>query len=108
MIVTLFITIIIESAVVIGYSYWETKQVKSLLFTSIFGNLITQSLLWILLHLFFRNYLVTLLTAEVLIWLIESTLLYSIRPNHLNLKEAILLSLGMNVTSFGLGWFLPV
>lgn len=98
----------IEGAVVIGYSYWETKPVKSLLFTSISGNLITQSLLWILLNLFFRNYLVTLLIAEVLIWLIESTLLYSLRTNHLNLKEAILLSLGMNVASFALGWFLPL
>ena len=107
MIGTLFITILIESAIVIGYSYWARKPVRSILFTSICGNLITQSLLWILLNLFFRNYLATLLTAEILIWLIESLLLHSIRPNQLHLREAILLGLAMNGMSFGLGWFLP-
>ena len=107
MIVTLLITIIIESAVAIGYSLWEKKPVRPILFTSMCGNLLTQSLLWIGLNLFFQNYLVTLLTAEILIWIIESILLSSIRLNHLNLKEATLLSLGMNALSFGLGWFLP-
>jgi len=98
----------IESALVIGYSHWAKKPVKAILFTSICGNLLTQSLLWLGLSLFFWNYLATLLIAEILIWLIESILLYTIRPNHLNLKEATLLSLGMNAASFVLGWFLPV
>ncbi|HET9905727.1 MAG TPA: hypothetical protein VFQ23_03780 [Anaerolineales bacterium] len=108
MIGTLLITIIIEGAVVIGYSLWKTKPVRPILFTSICGNLLTQSLLWIGLNLFFRNYLVTLLMAEILIWILESIFLYFIRPNHLKLTEATLLSLVMNGFSFGLGWFLPV
>lgn len=108
MIFPLFITLLTESLVVIGYSHWGKKPVKTILPTSIFGNLVTQSLLWILLNLFFRQYLITLLIAELLIWLLESFLLYSIRPNSLDLKEATLLSLGMNAASFGLGWFLPV
>jgi hypothetical protein len=108
LIVTLFITIIIESLVVIGYSLWRQKPVQPILFTSICGNLITQLLLWIVLNLFLQNYLVVLLIAEILIWIIESVLLYSIPANHLNLKEAALLSLGMNVFSFALGWSLPI
>lgn len=108
MIVTLLITIIIESVIVIGYSLWAKKSFKTILLTSISGNLVTQSLLWILLNLFFRHYLTTLLIGEFLIWIIESLLLYSIRSNHLNLREATLLSLAMNAASFGLGWFLPV
>jgi hypothetical protein len=108
LIVTLLITIVVESVIVIGYSLWAKKPVKTILLTSISGNLVTQSLLWILLNLFFRQYLITLLIAELLIWLLESFLLYSIRPNYLNLKESVLLSLGMNAASFGLGWFLPV
>ena len=108
MIVTLLITIIVESVIVIGYSLWAKKPVKTILLTSISGNLVTQFLLWILLNLFFRHYLATLLIAEFLIWIIESLLLYSIRPNHLNLREATLLSLGMNAASFMLGWFLPL
>ena len=108
MIVTLFVTIIIEGFIVIGYSHGGKKPVKSILLTSLFGNLVTQSLLWLLLNLFFRHYLVTLLIAEILIWTIESLLLYSIHSNHLNLREATFLSLGMNAASFVLGWFLPI
>ena len=108
MIGTLLITIIIEGVVVIGFSRWKKKPVRPILFTSICGNLVTQSLLWIGLNLFFRNYLVTLLIAEILISAMEGLMLYSIRPNRLNPKEAIFLSLGMNATSFMLGWFLPV
>lgn len=108
MIVTLVITLIIESVVIIGFSHWANKPVKPILFTSICGNLITQSMLWIALNLFFQNYLVTLFLSEILIWIAESFLLYSIPANHLDFKEAILLSLGMNLTSLTLGWFLPV
>jgi hypothetical protein len=105
---TLLITIILEGAVVIGYSRWKKKPVRPIFFTSVCGNLVTQSLLWIGLNLFVRNYLVTLLIAEILICAIEGLMLYSIRSNHLNPKEAVFLSLGMNVASFMLGWFLPV
>ena len=108
MIGTLFITIIIEGGVVVGYSRWKKKPVRPILFTSICGNLVTQSLLWIGLNLFFRNYLAILLIAEILICAIEGLMLYSIRPNRLNPKEAVFLSLGMNAASFMLGWFLPV
>jgi hypothetical protein len=108
LIITLFITIIIESVLVIGYSHWGKKPVKPILFTSICGNLITQSLLWTVLSLFYQNYLLTLLIAEILIWFIEAALLYAIPVNQLRFKEAILLSLGMNALSFAVGWFLPI
>jgi hypothetical protein len=107
LILTLFITIIIESVVVIGYSLWGKKPVKPILFTSICGNLITQSLLWVMLNLFFQSYLLTLLIAEILIGVMETGLLYSIHANQLSFKEATLLSLGMNALSFSIGWFLP-
>jgi hypothetical protein len=105
---TLLITIVVESAVGLAYSIWRTKPTVPILLTSIFANLITQSLLWIGLNLFFRHYLVTLFVAEILIWIIESVLLYLFPANHLDLKESTLLSLMMNLTSFGIGWFLPI
>jgi hypothetical protein len=105
---TLLITLLVEGAIVSGYSIWRKKPVRSILFTSVVANLITQSLLWIVLNLFFRHYLIALAIAEILIWGIESILLYSIPANHLRFKEAILLSLAMNVSSFALGWFLPI
>lgn len=108
MILTLFITILVEGLVVIGYSLWGKKPIKPILFTSIGGNLATQSLLWVVLNLFFQNYLITLLTSEILIWVIESGFLCFIPANHLNLKDAIVLSLEMNAMSFAIGWFLPI
>jgi hypothetical protein len=105
---TLYITIIIEGAVVIGYSLWRKRRVTPLLFTSICANLITQPLLCFTLNLFFRQYLIALLVGEMLIWLLESLLLYSVPANRLRLPDALLLSLMMNLVSFVPGWFLPV
>jgi len=108
LILTLFITILVESGVVIGYCLWRKKSVLPSLFTSICGNLITQSLLWIALNLFFQDYRITLLIAELLIWIFEGLLLYIVPANRLRFLDAIFLSLGMNLSSFALGWFLAV
>jgi hypothetical protein len=107
LIVTLLITILVEGAIVSGVSIWRKKPVRSILFTSVIANLITQSLLWIVLILFFQNYLAALLIAEILIWMIESLLLHGFPANRLGLQEAALFSLFMNSASFALGWFLP-
>lgn len=107
MIVTLSVTILIESIIVIGYCFWRKKPLLSILSTSILGNLITQSLLWVVLTLFFQQYLASLLIAEISIWAIESLLLFAVPSNRLRLTEAVLLSLSMNLVSFALGLFLP-
>lgn len=108
MIASLLITVLLEAIVVLGYCRWRGKPLAPILLTSITGNIITQSLLWIALHLFFRYYLLALLIAEVLIWALESLLLTSVPANRLYFTDALLLSLGMNLFSFAAGWFLPV
>ena len=108
MINTLLVTIIVEGAAGLGYSLWRKKPVTAILVTGIFANLITQSFLWVVLNLFFQRYLISLLLAEILIWMIESFLLYSVPVNRLRFSEALLLSLGMNLASFTPGWFLPI
>lgn len=108
MIVPLIVTILVESFIVIGYSFWRRKPVRPILLTSICANFVTQSFLWVVLNIFFQHYLLVLLVAEILIWTIESILLYSVAANRLYITEAILLSLSMNLVSFALGWFLPV
>jgi hypothetical protein len=108
LILSLSITIIIEGFVVLGYSLWRRKLFLPILFTSVCGNLITQSLLWIALNIFYGHYLVVLSVAELLIWMIESILLYAVPANRLRFTDAVLLSLSMNIISFALGWFLPV
>jgi hypothetical protein len=104
---TLAITVTVESVVCLLYSIWRKKPIGPILITSVFANLLTQSLLWIVLHLYFQHYLVSLYSAEVLIWIIESFLLYYFPGNQLRFREATLLSLAMNLASFGFGWFLP-
>ena len=105
---TLLVTIIIEGAVALVYSIWRKKPIGPIFITSVIANLITQSLLWIVLNLFFQHYLVTLIIAEIIIWMIESVLLYGFRFNQLSAKESLFLSLMMNLSSFALGWLLPI
>ena len=108
MIATLAITIVIESVVTAAFAIWRQKPLKNLLFSTVCANLFTQSLLWLTLILFPHQYLVTLIIVEVSIWGIEAIIFYLIRFNRLNLREAFILSLAMNLCSFGIGWLLPV
>lgn len=108
MIATLLITVIVEAAVIIPYAAWHKKPVRPLVYTSLIGNLATQSMLWIVLTFAFRAYVPTLIIAEIFIWGLETLFLYAVPANQLRLPEAALLSLAMNLTSLALGWFLPV
>jgi len=107
LILTLVVTILVEGIIVSEYSIWRKKPLGPILFTSIIANLITQSFLWVVLSLFFQHYIITLFIAEIFIWMIESFLLYCFSANQLHIQEAALVSLLMNLASFGLGWFLP-
>jgi hypothetical protein len=107
LIVTLIITILIEGAIVAGYCIWRGKLLAPILFTSIWANLITQAFLWAVLSLFFQHYIVTLLIAEIFIWMIESFLLYRFSASQFRLPEAMFVSLIMNLASLAFGWFLP-
>ena len=108
LILTLLFTFLAEGVVVIVYSVWRKKPASFLLFTNVLANVITQVLLWTALRFFFRRYFATLLIAEILIWMIEGVFLYGFRLNRLNLREALWLSLSMNLASFALGWALPL
>ena len=108
MIETLSITLLVEGVVCLGYTIRWRKPSGSIFITSIFINLITQSILWVALSLFYQHYLAVLLIAEILIWVLEGYLLYGLRFNQLKVREAFVLSLMMNLSSFGIGWFLPV
>jgi hypothetical protein len=105
---TLAITIFIEGVIAFIYSRWRGKPLLPILLTSLFANLITQSILWIGLLLFFRHYWLVLIVLEVFIGLIESLIFYRVRANQLTLKEAMSLSLAINLASFSAGLFLPV
>ena len=108
MIQTLAITILIEGVFISGYSLLKKKPLAGLLLASVIVNGLTQIMLWGVLTLFPQHYLITLFTAEVFIWLIEGIFLYLFPASQLQWTEAFPLSLGMNLSSFGIGWFLPI
>jgi hypothetical protein len=107
-IATLAVTLLVESAVVAVYAIWRRKPLKQLLISCLCANLFTQSILWLVLNAFPNHYLITLVVAEICIWAMEATILYLYCKNQLGLREAMRLSLVMNLASFGLGWVLPV
>ena len=90
------------------YSVIRQKPAGHLLQASLVVNVLTQVILWIALKIFFRYYLTALIVAEILIWLVESILIYRLSKGQLSPSHAVILSLSMNLASFGIGWFLPV
>ena len=101
-------TILVEGCVVFAYSTRHKKNAGKLLGASLLVNVLTQVALWAVLRIFFQQYLVALFVSEMLIWLVESFLLYHLVKEQLKLSDAFVLSLMMNAASFGIGWFLPV
>jgi hypothetical protein len=97
-----------EGIIVCGFALWRKKPTGQILAASVFANLLTQSLLWGALNLFPGHYLIILFVMEFFIWALESAILYYFPGTRLGGREALLLSLGMNLASFGIGWFLPV
>ena len=108
MILTLLVTLLVEGAVVLIYSALRRRSAGDLLQVSFIVNVFTQVILWITLRIFFRYYLTALIVAEILIWLVESILIYRLSMGQLSPSHAVILSLWMNLASFGIGWFLPV
>lgn len=108
MIDTLLITVLVEGVLVLAYCIWQKKPLLSIFVTSLAANVVTQSVLWVVLNIFFQHYLATLLITEILIWVMEGIALFGIRKNHLRVWEALPLSLVMNLSSFGVGIWLPV
>jgi hypothetical protein len=106
--VSLPLTILIEGVIACGFAFWQKKPAGRILAASLLANLLTQSLLWGVLNLFPNHYLLTLFTTEFFIWPLESLLLHYFPGTRLDRREALSLSLGMNLASFGIGWFLPV
>lgn len=81
---------------------------RSILLTSFLANVVTQSLLWTVVNIFYQDYLFTLLVTEIFIWLIEGLALYRVRRNQLTVQQAIVLSFIMNLCSIAAGWLLRV
>jgi len=106
---SLGITALVEALVALIWCRKTKKPTRSILLTGLAGNVLTQAGLWALLLLIaVRPYWAILLIAEVGIWALEGLLLAVIPANRLTLREALRLSLWLNLISFGSGLALPV
>lgn len=108
--VTVPLTALLELPVLIAYARWRGKSLKLWITLGVAVNLVTQPLLWSMAiggglpHF----PLATLAIVEVGIWLAEAALLYLPLRRQTTFPAMLLLSLVMNVLSFGLGLLLPV
>jgi uncharacterized protein YjeT (DUF2065 family) len=107
-IITFSVTIIVEGIVAGSCAVLYKKPVLHLLFSCLLANLLTQPLLWLVLQVFIQHYLMALFIAEFWIWVVEGVILFLYPYNRLRLRDALGLSLAMNLASFAAGWFLPI
>ncbi len=107
MLLSLGLTLALESLVALAWSRIKKKPALSIPLTGLAANLLTQLALWAALGLLVRPYWAILLPAEIAIWLVEGLILAAPPCNHLRLAEALRLSLWMNLVSFGVGLMMP-
>ena len=102
---TVALTVLLEAAVLFVYARRGDRSLDQWLTLGVAVNLLTQPLLWALAA---SELWPTLILAEVGIWLIEALLLYLPLRREATFPTVLLLSLVMNVLSFGVGLLLPV
>lgn len=108
MIKTLLITIVIETVVDLVFCQIRKKPAISIVITGLWANLWTQTGLWLLLKFLPGSYLPILIGAEILVWFLEGLCFMAVARNRLSAREAMLLGLLRNLSSFGTGIFLPI
>jgi len=105
----LWITLGVELALGLVYALWRKHPVFYLLTVILLMNMITQPILWLTLSgTFVGLSIVRTLMAETMVWLVEGWILLKALPGEITSKEAFLLSLVLNLASFGLGLMLPL
>ena len=83
------------------------KSNVTVLATCLLSNILTQAGLWAALLTFYQHYWSTLLLAEAALWTFEAFCYTTIASNQMSWRDACLLSVLCNGTSFSLGLFLP-
>jgi hypothetical protein len=104
----LWTTLSVELALGLVYALWRKHPAFYLLTVILLMNMITQPILWLTLSgTFVGLSVVRTLIAEVIVWLVEGWILLKALPGRITNKEAFLLSLVLNIASFGMGYLLP-
>ena len=102
------LTFLIEGLLVLLYARRRAHLPAALLTGALLANLLTQPVFLFLLVFRADWAFLWVVIAELCIWLVEAGVLYLAQRKTLSFKEALVLSLLLNVVSFGLGLLLPI
>jgi hypothetical protein len=103
----LIVTLVVEVIVALVYAFWRKRPRTKLLTIVLMINLITQPVLWIILHNFAGSSSWHLAIGEAIVWLVEGGILALALRKEAKFWEALALSLALNLASFGIGVLLP-
>lgn len=102
-----FIGLVIENVIALIYTKIRSRpKIETLTFVTL-ANMVTLPALWIAAFYIGGYEFYALLVIEVVIWIVETVILYILQRREIDLKEAALLSLLINGSSFLIGLLLP-
>jgi len=104
----LLVTLITELAIGLIYVTWRKRPWFSVLLTILLMNMVTQPVLWFLVKELRLSLCIWVYVLEVIVWLVEARILYIVLRKSARFSETLLLSLAMNLASFGIGLLLPL
>lgn len=107
--ISLPVTLAVEAILALVYAGLKQRRWLTLLTVVFLANLVTQPCFALLLNLVDTSYILTLtLAGEILIWFVEAAILHLALRKTLSVREALLLSLLLNASSFAVGLLLPI
>lgn len=102
-------TIAIELLLAAAYTQVRKRPLLPTFTLVCLANVITQFALWAALNTFIAgNAMLLTIGLEIIIWGVEALIFYLPQQKDIALKEAALLSLLLNLISFGIGLLLPI
>jgi len=104
----LLVTIVVELVIGVIYVLWRKRPWLRVLLTILLVNVLTQPVVWLVVKDMRLSMCVGTYALELAVILLEAWILYLVLRKKVKFTETLLLSLAMNLASFGVGLLLPV
>ena len=99
-------TMFIELGIAFGYLLFRRIKMDRILFAIVAANAFTQPVFFFLVSRS-TNVIFATIVGELLIWIVETAVVYFIQHKQLTFKHILALTFVLNVASFGFGLLLP-
>jgi hypothetical protein len=104
----LMVTIIVELVIGLIYVLWRKRPWLPVLLTILLMNMLTQPVVWLVVKDMRLTMCAGTYVLELIVCLLEAWILYRVLRKSVKFSEILLLSLAMNLASFGIGLLLPL